>query len=79
MGGVGVGLAGGSAHLVGRGQQQEDGDPVTQLQHLLAVQAEVPRLATGGGGGGLGSLLGTLLGASDTKQMYALIALSASL
>ena len=40
-GGEGVVLARGRAHLVGRGQQQDEGHLHPQLHHLLRVEPEV--------------------------------------
>lgn len=42
--GVGVGLPGGGADVVSRGQQQQEGDAVADLHHLLTVETEVAGL-----------------------------------
>lgn len=42
--GVEVGLAWGGANAVRRRQQQQEGDAVSQLHHLLAVETEVTSL-----------------------------------
>ena len=44
--GVEVGLARGGANAVRRRQQQQEGDAVSQLDHFLAVEAEVAGLQT---------------------------------
>lgn len=44
--GVEVGLARGGANAVGRRQQQQEGDALSQLHHLLAVETEVAGLQT---------------------------------
>ena len=41
---VGVRLSGGGANVVGRRQQQQEGDAVTELHHFLAVETEVTGL-----------------------------------
>lgn len=44
--GVGVGLSGGGADVISGGQQQQEGDAVTELHHLLTVEPEVTGLQT---------------------------------
>ena len=46
QGGVGVGLSGGGANVIGSWQQQQEGDAMAELHHLLTVEAEVTGLCT---------------------------------